>query len=316
MDTAQKVFQEAVPTALVFYSGLSAALGVQLWIKQDDQFPGAGGGSKVRKLRAILNEAEQGGCNALVTTGSASSNHARAAALLAAARGWKASIVIHEREPSVWPANLRLVHLGGAKISFCERSMLPSAMESAMEEMRDSGLRPCYIWGGGHTPAGGRAFRDAAKELANQCAEQKVRPDYIVVASGTGTTHGGLHAGAAETLPDTTVIGISVAHKRAAGVQRVQDALRMLEIEGAERIEFYDDFLAGGYGQSDVEQAETIRWAARTEGLLLDPIYTGKAFHGLRRLINIGRIAPGSNVVFWHTGGLINLLSTALESVH
>lgn len=309
------ISQNVLPTSLRPYPAISKKLGVQLWVKHDDEYPGAGGGSKVRKLRAIMVEAEREGCNALVTTGGASSNHARAAALMAASRGWRARIMIHEREPEVWPGNLRLVRLAGAELSFCDRATLPDVMDAAMEELRSDGLQPCYIWGGGHTPAGGRAFREAAVELAGQCAEQGVRPDCIVVASGTGTTQAGLQAGAATALPQTMVVGISVAHENATGVQRVQDALRMIDAGGAGQVEFHDEFLAGGYGQSNAEQAETIRWAARTEGLLLDPIYTGKTFHGLRRLVRSGRIAPGSTVVFWHTGGLINLLSTEFESI-
>ena len=286
---------------------------MHLWVKHDDEFPGACGGNKVRKLSAILEEAERNGCNALVTTGGASSNHARAAALVAAARGWRARIVIHESEPTVWPANLRLAQLAGAEISFCDRVVVAEAMDAAMEDLRDAGLRPWYIWGGGHTPAGGRAYREAAVELAGQCGEQGVTPDFIVVASGTGTTQGGLQAGAAIALPHATVIGISVAHAHTKGVQRVQEALRMIDADEVGQVMFHDEFLAGGYGSSNPEQAGVIRWAARTEGLLVDPIYTGKAFHGVRCLISTGRIGSGSTVVFWHTGGLMNLLSSDLR---
>jgi D-cysteine desulfhydrase len=304
--------QAEFPTPLRQYPRLSELLNVSLWVKHDDEYPGAGGGSKVRKLRTILVEAEREGCNAIVTTGGASSNHARAAALLAAARGWKAKVIIHEPEPTNWPANLQLVQLAGADLSFCDRSVLPTVMDDAMEELREAGLQPHYVWGGGHNAAGGRAYRDAAMELAEQCVKQKMRPDYILVASGTGTTQAGLQAGATEALSGTTVIGISVAHQYATGVHRVLEGLQMLEVEGEERIVFYDDFLAGGYGLSDSDQADSIRLAARTEGLLLDPIYSGKAFHGLRQLVRSGRIERGSNVVFWHTGGLINLISSSL----
>jgi 1-aminocyclopropane-1-carboxylate deaminase/D-cysteine desulfhydrase-like pyridoxal-dependent ACC family enzyme len=190
--------------------------------------------------------------------------------------------------------------------------MVAKAMDTAMEDLRQIGLRPLYIWGGGHTTAGGRAYRDAAIELACQCETQNINPDFIIVASGTGTTQGGLHAGAALALPQTNVIGISVAHGQAEGVHRVQESLNMIDARGTGEVEFHDAFLSGGYGHSNLEQTETIRWAARTEGLLLDPIYTGKAFHGLRSLISTGRIGLGSTVIFWHTGGLLNLVSSDL----
>ena len=299
-------------TPLRFYPALSSALGVRLWVKHDDEIHGAGGGNKVRKLRAILAEGEKYSYNALVTAGGASSNHVRAAALLAAAKGWRARILIHESEPELWPANLRLAQLASAEISFCDRAVVAEGMDTAMEGLRQAGLRPLYIWGGGHTPAGGCAYRDATIELADQCEAENVNPDFIVLASGTGTTQGGLQAGAAAALPQTNVIGISVAHEQATGVQRVQESLRMINAEEVGQVEFYDSFLAGGYGRSNSEQAETIRWAAGTEGLLLDPIYTGKAFHGLRSLINAGRIGLGSTVVFWHTGGIMNLVASDL----
>lgn len=303
-------------TPFRFYPRLSTELQINLWIKHDDEYPSAGGGSKVRKLRRIIEEAAPDGYNALVTAGGATSNHARAAALIAAQIGWSARIVIQEPEPTVWPANLRLARLAGAELVFCNRKTLPQVMDAEMKRSRDEGLKPLYIYGGGHNAAGARAFRDAAIEMAGQCSDARVRPDFIVLASGTGTTQAGLHVGTAGLMPHARVIGISVAHSQMAGLQRVNDAFRMIDAEVSDRVEFLDRFLAGGYAMTNTDQLETIEWAARTEGLLLDPVYTGKAFHGLRQLVRSGHIARESTVVFWHTGGLCNLLSTEFESVH
>lgn len=303
------------PTSLRYYPRLSSQLGVHLWVKHDDEYPSAGGGSKVRKLEAILKEADEVGSNAIVTAGAASSNHVRAAALMSAALNWRSHIFIHEPEPAKWPLNLRLASFAGAKLFFCRRASLADAMQSEMTKLQDSGLRPYYVWGGGHTPAGGRAFRDAAFELAAQFEKTDCSPDFIVVGSGTGTTQAGLIAGASKALPKTEVIGISVAHEEPAGILRVGEALRMIGADGSKNPNFYAAFLAGGYGKSDSEQAVTIQWAAKTEGLLLDPTYTGKAFHGMHQLIKSGRIEKGSTVLFWHTGGLINLLSSMLGPV-
>jgi 1-aminocyclopropane-1-carboxylate deaminase/D-cysteine desulfhydrase-like pyridoxal-dependent ACC family enzyme len=303
------------PTPLRFYPRLSEELGISLWVKHDDLFPLAAGGNKARKLQRILAEGISGGCDALVTTGSFHSNHVRAASLMAARLGWHARLVIHDTPRDKLEGNLLLAALAGAEITFCQREQVGAAMDQAMDDLSKRGRKPLYILGGGHCRAGGLAYCEAAQELAGQYGELANLPDYIFVASGTGTTQAGLHAGCAEYLPSTKVIGISVAHGRERGMENVAKSIDDLSqatrlVIPKHEISFYDGFLSGGYGLHDEELLELIRWAAGLEALLLDPFYTGKAFRGLRDHVRSGRVAPGSTVCFWHTGGIFNLLNS------
>lgn len=295
---------------VVCYEQLSAALGITLSVKHDDYLAGAGGGNKVRKLQYIMPTAAQRGYNALVTTGSAQSNHIRAAALMAAQQGWHARIIVHEAEPEKYLGNLLIAQLAGAEISFCRREDVAKAMDQAMDELSGRGLKPLYIWGGGHCLEGAYAFYMAADELMKQC-EGKL-PDFIVHASGTGTTQAGLVAGFQGT--SIQVIGVSVAHDASRGASVVRDSLNQLGRHlnadySAVSLQFRDEWREGGYGKVSDRLIATIRRAARCS-LLLDPTYTGKAFLALEDMVASGEIPRGSRVLFWHTGGLMNLLSS------
>jgi 1-aminocyclopropane-1-carboxylate deaminase/D-cysteine desulfhydrase-like pyridoxal-dependent ACC family enzyme len=295
---------------VVCYEQLSTALGINLYVKHDDYLAGAGGGNKVRKLRYIMPAAAQRGCNALVTTGSAQSNHVRAAALMAAQLGWHARILIHEAEPEMYLGNLLIAKLAGSEISYCRREDVANAMDQAMEELVERGLNPLYIWGGGHCMEGAYAFYEAADELMKQC--EGGLPDIIVHASGTGTTQAGLVAGFHGT--SIKVIGVSVAHDASRGASVVRDSLnqlgRHLKADYSRvSLQFRDEWREGGYGKVSERLIATIRWAGKC-GLLLDPTYTGKAFLGLEDMVASGEIPQGGRILFWHTGGLLNLLSS------
>lgn len=300
-------------TPLRRYPEISKNLGIDLWIKHDDEISRGCGGNKVRKLYRILNDSIKYKYNSIVTSGGIFSNHIRSAALLAAEKGWKARIIIHDRKPSALTENLKIAYLAGANITFCNRCDVKIMMDKAMSEMKLSGYNPLYIWGGGHSASGVRAFQDAALEINKQFKQYKIKPKYIVVASGTGSTQAGLIAGSSKLMPNTKIIGISVSHVKAKGIKKIKQSLKMINFNYRGKIEFYDNFLAGGYGKTNKDQEETIRSAALTEGLLLDPIYCGKAFYGLKNLIKSGKIKRGCQVVFWHTGSLINLISTNIK---
>jgi 1-aminocyclopropane-1-carboxylate deaminase/D-cysteine desulfhydrase-like pyridoxal-dependent ACC family enzyme len=303
-------------TPLRYYSRLSDQLGVDLWVKHDDMFAIAGGGNKARKLQHILAEGFREGYDSLVTTGSYHSNHVRAASLMAAQLGWHSRVVIHDVPREKPEGNMLLATLAGAEISYCLREEVASAMNQAMDELSRRGRKPLYIWGGGHCLEGGIAYYQAAKELSSQFNELSSSPDYIFVASGTGTTQAGLHAGSAEFLVSTKVVGISVAHSRERGMELVSNSVDELKKEtkagkSDQEICFDSEFLSGGYGKFDKELSAIIRWAAEVEGLLLDPIYTGKAFRGMCAYVRSSRVPTGSKICFWHTGGIFNLMSSS-----
>jgi len=304
------------PATRIDDSGLFAEQGIDLRIKRDDLFPMSGGGNKARKIGYILRSARAGGHNAIVTNGGLQSNHARAAAIACAEAGLVCHLVLHTEEapPEIATGNLLLMQLAGAEIEYCRLAELAERMDAAVALCKKDGLDPLYVWGGGHCPEGSLAYYEAAKEAQAQCGSWI--PDVVIVASGTGTTQAGLAVGYAQ-LP-TRVLGISVARDQSRGKRVVEDSIaelcaaRQLD-RPARDVEFRDDWICGGYECTDGRLDRILQQAGR-HGLILDPTYTGKAFLGLSELIESGEIPPGSKVLFWHTGGLLNLMASGGRS--
>lgn len=178
------------PTLLKYYSNVSEKLSIKVYVKHDDLYPLPGVGSKARKLNNILNEDIRKNYNAIVTTGSNQSNHLRATALWAAKLGWKLTCVIHDDEPVIYEGNLKIVKLSGAELRFVQKTEVKDAMDKAMVDLSNEGYKPFYIWGGGHCVEGALAYYEAVKELKEQL--KGVKPDFLFVASGTGTTQAGI----------------------------------------------------------------------------------------------------------------------------
>lgn len=287
---------------------------VSLFTKRDDLYPLPGGGNKARKLYYILSKAKKDGYNAVVTTGSNQSNHLRATAINAAVLGWKTILIVHDTKPEKIEGNLKITFLTGAELRFVEKSDVKIAMGNAMDNLRNDGLNPLYIEGGGHCLEGSLAYYEAVNELKVQLGN--IKPDYIVMASGTGATQAGIEIGVSQFFPKCKVLGMSVARNQKRGKEAIiQSMIKLNNYLGNSVIVqddiFFDDTKMGkGYEYTFPELIETIKWAAQTEGLILDPTYTGKAFYGLKRYIEEGLIPKRSNVVFWHTGGLLNLIAS------
>lgn len=276
----------------------------------DSSYPYLFGGSKARKLKFILNNAKSKNANAVVSAGSASSNHARDCALACAQLGWPCTLIIHDREDYT-KDNLFLMKLSGAHLIFCELKDVSHLMDQAMLDYQEQGLNPYYIWGGGHSVHGSLALKDAVNDFVKY--SNGWVPDFVVVASGTGGTQAGLHVGFEHIFPEVQVIGISIAREKERGLEAVTNAVNELTDfcslpSTKNHIEFIDEFVAGGYAKSSKDINETIKQCAK-RGLLLDSTYTGKAFYGMKKLIDTQKIPLGSNVLFWHTGGIFNLLT-------
>jgi 1-aminocyclopropane-1-carboxylate deaminase/D-cysteine desulfhydrase-like pyridoxal-dependent ACC family enzyme len=301
-------------TPLILYRNLSLDQNINLCVKHDDLYPLPGGGSKARKLNFILNEKIRKNYNAIVTAGSNQSNHLRATALWAAKLGWKLICVIHDVEPEIYEGNLKIVKLTGAELRFVQKAEVKEAMDKAMVDLSNEGYKPFYIWGGGHCVEGALAYYEAVKELKEQL--MGVKPNFLFVASGTGTTQAGIEIGVRQFLPGCKVIGISVAREKQRGKEAILNSMIELNeylgnpVNMPNDIEFDDNWSGSGYEVTYPELLETIKWAAKTEGLILDPTYTGKAFHALKMYVKNEVIKPNANVVFWHTGGLLNLMAT------
>jgi L-cysteate sulfo-lyase len=298
---------------------LTAQLGgPQLWVKRDDQTGLATGGNKARKLEFLVAEALARGADTLITGGAAQSNHARQTAAAAARFGLDCTLVLRGEAPAQPQGNLLLDRLLGAETVWAGDESLPERLEVVADHMRSRGRRPYVVPYGGSNPVGASGYAAAMEELLLQCARQGLRFDHIVLPSSSGGTQAGLLVGARARGCEARILGISVDPQAAT----LQDILADLATATAEHLGLHlsfvaddfavdDSYLGGGYGVlSDLER-EAILSAARTEGLLLDPVYTGRAFGGLLDLVRRGVFAPGERVLFWHTGGTAGLFARA-----
>lgn len=301
---------EISPTALEHHPRIAASLhlNIDLRIKRDDLYPMSGGGIKARKINYILQHAVREEYDVLVTNGGPQSNHARSTALEAARLGMRAHIIVvlDPCEAYMGTGNILVMRLSGATIEYCRKEELSNKMDEAISKYESAGNKPFYLWGGGHHISGTEAFVSAAEELQNQTLDWQ--PDYVVMASGTGSTQAGLAIGYAAT--HTKVIGISVAREATNGANVVKKCVKEYDdrynTTTNASIEFYDDWTCGGYDKTTPELLELVRMTARL-GILLDPTYSGKGWMGLHDLVRKNHIPAGSKVVFWHTGGLMNL---------
>ena len=312
-----------LPTPLEAMPRLGAALGGPgLWVKRDDQTGLATGGNKTRKLEYLVADALETKADVLLTVGAAQSNHCRQTAAAAARAGLDCVLVLGgEAPPSKrWTGNLLLDDLLGAQIRWAGDGDPLDALTHAAQTEQDAGRRPYVIPYGGSNAIGAAAYALAFQELWEQMVAQKLWFDRVIFASSSGGTQAGLVVGAKACGYTGQVLGISVdktsGHlgETVAGLL-APTAMRLdLDLEwdrGDIRID--DRFRGGGYAVLTGAEREAIQLTARYEGLLLDPVYTGKALAGLIGLIRQGEIAPDEKILFWHTGGMPALFAYAME---
>ncbi|MES2723686.1 MAG: D-cysteine desulfhydrase [Pseudomonadota bacterium] len=315
-----------LPTPLEPMSGLSAALGgPELWVKRDDCTGLAGGGNKTRKLEFLLGDALDQGCDTLVTQGAVQSNHVRQTAAAAARFGLACEIILEERTGSRavdynTSGNVLLDRLLGGKLRTVPAGTdMNAELAKVADEVRSRGGVPYIIPGGGSNAIGALGYVDCAIELVRQADEQGIVIDRIVTATGSAGTHAGLVAGLALIGADIPVLGIGVRAPREtqeANVHRlaVETAAMLGHGERVTReMTVADcDYVGAGYGLIDQAVIDGLKLVARTEALLLDPVYTGKAMKGLIALTKAGAFRD-ETVVFLHTGGAQGLFGYATE---
>lgn len=313
VDELHLLHQDATPCHRL--PRLGRLLGIDLWVKRDDLYTGLAGGNKARKMERLLPTLERRGCDAIVTTGSSFSNHARAVALAAAQRSWPCTLVLHgdPADLSRTP-NGRLLGASGAELRFVRPEQISSELSRAEDELRRSGRQPVVIEGGGHTLEGTLAYVDALYELEGQRRPSQAPGATVVVAPvGTGSTHAGLHV-ASEALGGYRVIGVSVARPRDRATAVADAACAVARSHLGHRhprlpLEIYDEWTEGGYAITSPRLEATVQMVLMEEGLVLDPTYTGKTFLGLVQLVETGLITRGSEVWFLQTGGWSTLES-------
>ena len=306
------------PTPLEPMPALTRALrGPTLYVKRDDCTGLATGGNKTRKLEFLIGDAIAQGADTVITHGAVQSNHVRQTAAAAAKMGLQCRALLEERVATDDPAyavngNVLLDRLLDSAIRFVpEGTDMDGAMEAEAADVRAADGTPYVIPGGGSSPVGALGYVNAALEIIHQANEARLRIDRIVCGSGSTGTHAGLVTGLHAMNGGIPVTGICV-RRPDAGEQEalVHDlatrAAKMLGMaNGVPRDAVTCDgrFVGPGYGLPTREMVEAVTLAARHEGLLLDPVYTGKTMAGLIALIREGAFAPDETILFMHTGG-------------
>ena len=303
-----------LPTPLVEAFRLSKVLdGPRILFKRDDLTGFGFGGNKVRGLEFYMAEALAQEADVIVTGAGPQSNHVRATAAAARVTRLDLVAVIHGSRPSEPRGNLLLNDLLGVELRFTDdpnRELLDTRIEEVAEELRQVGRRPYVIPRGGASALGAVGYLECASELSSQLEERDARPDWLVVATGSGGTQAGLLAGAKLFDAPYRIMGVTVSRPVVECLPRIRrfamEAARLagssIEV-GEEEILVRDGFIGPGYGIPSTEGIDAIRRVARAEGIFLDPTYTGKAMAALFEEIAAGRIGNKETVLFLHTGG-------------
>ncbi len=313
-----------LPTPLEPAPNLTAALGgPRILVKRDDLTGLALGGNKTRKLEYLIADAREQGASVVITVGSTGSNHCRQTAAAARVAGLRCVLVLNAASPDPpLQGNYLLDHLLGAEIRLIDdASEREPAMERVAEELRRRGERPYLIPGGGSNPVGASAYVAAVYEIVRQLKEAGWVAQHLYTTSSTsGGTHAGLALGARLADAPFDVVGIGIEDDAAAIRQVVTPlanataAFLGADVRLAPEDLIVDDRYVGpGYAIPTPECLDAIKLAARTEGLLLDPVYTGKTLAGLIDHVRTGRVGRDETVIFLHSGGVPALFAQAEE---
>jgi D-cysteine desulfhydrase len=290
--------------------------GPDLYIKRDDLLGLAGGGNKTRKLEFLVADAMAKGADTLVTCGAVQSNHCRLTLAAAVKEGLKCRLVLEERVPGSYNPdgtgnNFLFRLLGVEAVTVVKTGVdLAAEMQKVADEVAALGRKAYVIPGGGSNALGALGYVSCAEEVLAQTFEQGVRLDHVVCASGSTGTHAGLLAGLVGNNSGIPVTGINVRRTREEQEPNVHKLARevaaLLCIPGGvprEAVRALGDWVGAGYSLPTPEMVEAVRMVAQVEGILLDPVYTGKAMAGLIGLIRRGELTKGQHVLFLHTGG-------------
>lgn len=299
------------PTPLHPLPNLSQRLGgPQLWVKRDDQTGLATGGNKTRKLEFLVGDALQQNANLLMTVGAPQSNHARQTAAAAAQAGLRSVLVLRGTPQTDRTGNILLDDLIGAEVRWAGDRAPQDLMNTIAEVMQLKGHRPYTIPLGGSNAIGAVGYVTAMQETLDQAKALNINFDTMVFATSSGGTQAGLVVGARRAGYTGRILGISVDHHAANLIPMLIEIAKATAIRidlaidfSADDFEVNDHYLGAGYAVMGDPEREAIRLTAQTEGLLVDPVYTGRAMAGLIDLIRRREFRSDQNVLFWHTGG-------------
>ena len=307
------------PTPVHELKNLSRFLGgPRILVKRDDLTGLATGGNKTRKLEYLIADALAQEAKTVITTGGPQSNHARQTAAAAARYGLGSVLVLSSMTPDVLTGNLLIDKLVGARIRWAGDRDRYTMMEEVAREETAAGRKPYIIPLGGSNAIGASAYVQGMDEMVRQTLDMGLTPDHIVLASGSGGTQAGMITGARAFNYRGRILGISVGALSEDLGRIICDLAQLtaghlglrFEID-PDTVHVNDDYIGGGYSVMGEAEREAIRLVARTEGLLVDPVYTGRAMAGLIDLIGKGEFSRGETVLFWHTGGTPALFAYA-----
>lgn len=311
-----------LPTPLDRVENLGKSLGnLDLWFKRDDLTGFGLGGNKVRSLEYLAADAMRVNSNILITGGSSGSNHVRTTMAVAAHLGLKGVAVLSGTRPSKANGNLLLNQLLDAKLVFTgnpDRSYIDNYIEDEAERLRGKGESPYMIRRGGVSSLGCIGYVSAAVEICSQLQSLNLNPDILLCATGCGVTQAGLLVGFKLMGLNCRLYGITVSRSRDECIAYIkqlinetEDVLGLDSRVKNDEIFVFDEYIGEGYSVPTSEGIDAIRLVAQTEGIFLDPIYTGKAMAGLTDLVKKDLIGSDNTVIFLHTGGSPSIFSNS-----
>jgi len=319
LDKLQRVGLGCWPTPLHELRGLSATLGgPRLFVKRDDLTGLALGGNKCRKLEYVLADAKKKGVDTLITSGSSQSNFALQMAVAARKVGMEPHLVLVKGVHVETQGNLLLHDIIDSAVTILEVNdpvemftTMPKKMNELADELRLKGRNPLVIPAGAECPLGTVGWVNAAFEISEQLKDKKIDVTSVVLANGGGGTQAGLICGFKRLNMTMPIVGISVLNEKTEAINEVvrhgNEVASFLELDIAialDEVTVYGDYIGPGYGVPTEACIEAIKLVARTEGIFLDPVYSGKAMHGLIDLIHKGFFTKKDTILFIHTGGV------------
>lgn len=316
LKTIPRVIISHAPTALEPMPQLSKVLNRRLYVKRDDCTGLAGGGNKTRKLEYLVAAAKAANADTLVTVGGVQSNHARQTAAAAAKFGLRCELILEDvkgtpKSDYYKNGNVLLDTILGAKIHWLSDDTDSSEYSAnLMAQLTSEGFNPYFIPVGGSNEIGSLGYVQCAREIAQQIVQQTIKPDHIVLATGSAGTQAGLLAGLILEGLDIKVLGICVSRPAKQQVELVTQLLeKTLTLLGLDKnlaqgkVFANGDYYGIGYGVTTDATIEAINLCAQHEGLILDPVYTGKGMSGMIDLCRKDFFAKESTILFLHTGG-------------
>ena len=320
VDLPPRIDVARLPTPIIPLDRLSERWGgPRIWLKRDDQTGAVLSGNKIRKLQFAVREAIDQGADTLVTCGGVQSNHCRATAGVARLHGLDVVLMLRGSRPEALSGNYLLDRLLGAEVHFVTPEQYldkESLLEAIADELRAHGRSPYIMGEGCSIPIGVWGYVEAAQEIAVAQRELGIEFDAYVHACGSGGTTAGLALGARLHALRGSVLAMAVCDDASYFRNKVHrlisetiDRWKLNVNISADELHIVDDYVGRGYGITQPDELETLATVARIEGIVLDPVYSGKAFHGLRHEIASGRLSSASNVLFVHTGGVFGTMA-------